>query len=295
MQETNVLLIFIDGLGIGERNDANPLAQIENAAPLAHFIGENKQEIYDGILIPTDASLGVEGRPQSASGQTTILTGKNAPQILGFHKQGFPNQILRDVLQEHSIFKQLKNLNIEPNVFANIYTPQFFEQTPRWKSATTCAVEAADLRFNRLPDLLKEKALFHDFTNHFLVERGFDVPIYSPKTAAEILARITENHRFTLYEHFITDKIGHAQDFDAAYKHLPILAEFVRAVLEKIDFEKTTVILTSDHGNVENLSIRNHTLNKVPTVIWGKNKNEASMKIKDLTDITPTIISLLRN
>ena len=293
MNNFSALLIFIDGLGIGERKADNPFSALDNVEPLAYFAHENSAIIRDGIMIPTDACLGIEGRPQSASGQTTILTGKNAPKILGFHKQGFPNQILRDVLSEHSIFLQLKKLSIEPNVFANAYTPQFFEQTPRWKSATTCAVEAAKLQFRRLPDLVGGRAVFHDFTNQSLIERGFNVPLFSVQEAAQNLAELTANHRFTLYEHFMTDKIGHAQDFDLARKHLPLLAEFVREVLERIDLEKTTVILTSDHGNIENLSVRNHTLNKVPTVVWGRKRSETAENISDLTDITPNIVSLL--
>ncbi len=293
MKKKSVILFFIDGLGIGYRNESNPLAQIKNLEPLAHFIDE-EQEIYEGgILVPTDACLGVDGRPQSASGQTTIYTGINAPKTVGYHKQGFPNEQLREIIKDNSIFLRLKQQGIEPNIFANTYTPQFFEKPPRWKSATTCAVEAAGMRFCRLPDLLGRKAIFHDFTNEFLIQRGFEVPEFSALDAAEILAGLSKTYRFTLYEHFITDKIGHDQNFEWAAKHLPVLAEFIRQALSRIDPEKTTFILTSDHGNIEDLSKRNHTLNKVPTIIWGRRKSEAAEKIKDLTDITPTILSLL--
>jgi len=291
--QSSVLLFFIDGLGIGERGENNPLAVIEAVEPLAHFVDEKSEIIFDGVLIPTDPRLDIEGRPQSASGQTTILTGINAPQILGVHKQGFPNQILRDVIAEHSIFLQLKKLQIEPNTFANAYTPKFFTETPRWKSATTCAMEAANQTFRKLPDLFGRAALFHDFTNRHLIELGFDAPVFSPSEAGEILAVLVADHRFTLYEYFITDKIGHAQNFEKAREYLPSLAEFVRETLRKIDLETTTVILTSDHGNIENLAIRNHTLNDVPTIVWGRRRDEAANRIKDLSDITPTILSLL--
>ena len=289
----SVLFIFIDGLGIGQNNGNNPFSKIKDADPLAHFIGEKRDVIFDGLMIPTDACLGVEGRPQSASGQTTILTGINAPKLLGFHKQGFPNQILRDVIKEKSIFLQLKNENVTENVFVNAYTPQFFAETPRWKSATTCAVEAAGLQFRKLPDLLGKKALFHDFTNKTLREKGFEVPVFSAIEAAKILADITEAHRFTLYEHFLTDKIGHDRDYAKAETHLPLLAKFIGETLKRVDLEKTTVILTSDHGNIEDLSIRNHTLNKVPTIIWGRKNREVAERIKDLTDIAPAILQLL--
>ncbi|HEX8371001.1 MAG TPA: hypothetical protein VF604_20825 [Pyrinomonadaceae bacterium] len=292
-ETANVILLFIDGFGIGEKDEKNPLAQTETLAPLAHFKNFSTPVIYDGIMVPTDARLGVEGRPQSASGQTTILTGVNAPALLGYHKQGFPNQALRDLIGEHSIFRQLKNLGIEPNVFANTYTPQFFEAAPRWKSATTVAVEAAGLAFRRLPDLVGRKAVFHDFTNEDLRERGFDVPVFSPAAAAAIIVELAANHRFVLYEHFLTDKIGHAQDFEKARVLLPQLAEFVREVLRQADLEKTTVILTSDHGNIEDLSVRNHTLNDVPTIVWGRKRFEAAARIKSLADITPAIIGLL--
>ncbi|MCA1622317.1 MAG: alkaline phosphatase family protein [Acidobacteria bacterium] len=293
MKNSSVLLIFIDGLGIGERAESNPLARIKNIEPLSNFQNESSQIIFNGVLTSTDARLGIEGRPQSASGQTTILTGINAPQLLGFHKQGFPNQILRDAIEEHSIFLQLKRKEIEPNVFANAYTPQFFQEIPRWKSATTCAVEAADLSFRRLPDLLGHKAIFHDFTNKLLQERGFDIPLFTPAEAAAILAGLAEEHCFTLYEHFITDKIGHAQDYEKAEEHLPLLAEFIREILQKVDRENTTVILTSDHGNIEDLSVRTHTLNDVPTIIWGRKRKEISKRIRDLSDISPAILSLL--
>jgi 2,3-bisphosphoglycerate-independent phosphoglycerate mutase len=288
-----VLLFFIDGLGIGLQTKENPLAAIKNLEPLAHFKNQKNQIPYDGILVSTDPRLKIEGRPQSASGQTTILTGKNAPKILEYHKQGFPNAVLREVLTENSLFLQLKKRGIEKIVFANAYTPQFFQETPRWKSATTVAVEAAGLQFRRISDLLGRKALFHDFTNQTLIDRGFDVPLFSTIEAAEILANLAGENSFVLYEHFITDKIGHDQDFEKAKTHLPKLAEFIRETLSRVDLEKTTFILTSDHGNIEDLSVRNHTLNDVPTIIWGREKEKAANRIKDLSDITPMILELL--
>lgn len=293
MLKNSVLLLFIDGLGIGERGEKNPLSENKNLSPLAYFKNDSSEIILDGILKPTDSRLGIVGRPQSASGQTTILTGINAPKILGNHKQGFPNQALRDVINEHSIFLQLKNKNITPNIFANAYQPRFFTEKPRWKSATTVAVESAGMQFRRLPDLLGRKALYHDFTNKILIESGFDIPVFSASEAAEILADLTAEHRFTLYEHFITDKIGHKQDFDWASEHLPKLAEFVREVVRRFDLKTTTVILTSDHGNIEDLSVRQHTLNDVPTVVWGRKNKETAEQINDLADITPAIINLL--
>src|SRR4030095_11156488 len=256
----SVVLFFIDGLGIGERSPFNPFDGLPNSAPLAVFQNEPALMFLDGIVVTTEPTLCVKGRPQSASGQTTILTGVNAPQTLGHHKQGFPNKALLEVLQQHSIFRQLKTAGVGPIPFANAYPSWFFNARPRWVSATTAAVEAADMNFRTVSDLINDNAVYQDFSNRVLIERGEPVLERSALEAATVLARIAAEHRFTLYEYFITDKIGHAQDMSAAKSTLTELASFIRHLLTKLDLEHTTVILTSDHGNIEDLSVRNHTL-----------------------------------
>jgi 2,3-bisphosphoglycerate-independent phosphoglycerate mutase len=286
-----VLFIFVDGLGIGSRGAQNPLDQANiDLLPLAVFRDEPHVAVHNGMMVPTDASLGIEGRPQSASGQSTILTGINVPQRLGYHKQGFPNQAMREIIAEHSIFLQLQRQGFGPNNFANTYTPKFFVERPRWISATTCAVEAAGMRFNQLEDLAAGRSLFHDYTNAQLVERGVSVEIRSPEQAGEILVQAASDHAFTLYEYFLTDTAGHKQDRGRATEILAGLAALVRTVLERSDLAKMTVILTSDHGNVEDLSSRNHTLNQVPTFVWGAGRDFFAGRIRNLADITPAIV-----
>ena len=289
----NVLLFFIDGLGIGTRGPHNPLDGLEDAAPLANFQNEAARIPFAGVLVETDARLGIEGRPQSASGQTTILTGINAPATVGYHKQGFPNRALLDVINEHSIFLQLQRAGVAPITFANTYTQRFFETRPRWISATTAAVEAAGLQFNKVEDLKAGRAVYHDFTNHTLIERGEDVEPRTPEQAGDVLGAIVANHRFTLYEHFMTDKAGHAQDTAAARSVLQNLARMIRRLVAKIDLTSTTMILTSDHGNIEDLSTRSHTLNPVPTIVWGASSQQVANRISSLADITPAILELL--
>ena len=291
----SLLLFFIDGLGIGSRGPSNPLDGLADAEPLAHFRDEQLTTIHDGVVVPTDATLGVEGRPQSASGQTTILTGINVPSTLGYHKQGFPNAAMLEILREHSVFLQLVQGGVSPVTFANTYTQRFFDERPRWVSATTAAVEAAGLPFRTVADLKEDRAVYQDFSNRFLIERGEDVTVRTPEEAAAVLARIVSESRFTLYEYFITDKIGHAQDFDAARTTLQSLARFIRELLNRVDLDQTSVILTSDHGNIEDLSSRNHTLNQVPTIVWGKQRNQIASRIRSLADITPAIVATLTN
>ena len=286
----SVLLFFIDGLGIGSRGPANPLDGLAECEPLAVFQGEQVPMIADGILVPTDPRLGIAGRPQSASGQTTILTGINAPSILGYHKQGFPNAELREILSRHSIFRQLKSAGVHRVTFANAYRDRFFIERPRWVSATTAAVEAAELSFRTIEDVRVGNALYQDFTNQFLIDSGLSVPSRTARGAATILASIVAQHRFTLYEYFITDKMGHTQDLEGARRILQNLALMIRELLTLLDLHNTTVILTSDHGNIEDLSSRNHTLNDVPTIVWGAGRQPLATRINTLADITPAII-----
>jgi 2,3-bisphosphoglycerate-independent phosphoglycerate mutase len=290
--EPSILLFFIDGLGIGIRGPHNPLDNL-NAVPLAVFQNEEPVTYLDGIVVPTDPRMGIDGRPQSASGQTTILTGVNAPAAVGYHKQGFPNKALLDIIQNYSIFKQLKDAGVGPVTFANAYTSRFFVERPRWVSATTAAVEAAGLKFRTIEDLKAGAAIFMDYTNRILIERGEEVSERTEAEAATVLARLTAEHRFTLYEYFITDKVGHAQDMPLAKQVLTSLALFIRELLQKLDLKRTTVILTSDHGNIEDLSLRNHTLHAVPTIVWGAQREQIAARIQTLADITPAIVALL--
>ena len=293
MNDSAVLLFFIDGLGIGTRGPHNPLDNLDDVAPLAVFQNEQPASFLEGVVVPTDPCLGVPGRPQSASGQTTILTGVNAPAQIGYHKQGFPNQALRDIIQTHSIFLQLREAGVEPITFANAYGRQFFIERPRWVSATTAAVEAAELNFRTIDDVKAGAAVFMDYTNRFLIARGEDVSERTEEEAATVLASIAAQNRFTLYEYFITDKVGHAQDMPLARTVLTSLAKFIRELLVRLDLDRTTVILTSDHGNIEDLSLRNHTLHQVPTIVWGAHRERVAARIRTLADITPAIVSQL--
>jgi len=286
----SVLLIFIDGVGIGARGEHNPLDGLESEF-FSIFQGEPPKLPFDGVLAETDARLGVDGLPQSATGQTAILTGVNAAKLIGRHLHGYPSPRLKQAIAEHSIYRKLIALG-RSVTFANAYTRSYIDNPPRFISATTVAAQTAGLRLRMLEDLQKGCAVSHDFSNRFLIERGFEVDVCTPEVAGARLARIAANQDFTLYEHFITDRIGHAQRRDLARDHLLGLTRFVRAVLEAADLSRQTVILTSDHGNIEDLSTRSHTLNPVATLAFGPAREQVASRVRSLTDITPAIVEM---
>jgi 2,3-bisphosphoglycerate-independent phosphoglycerate mutase len=286
----SVLLIFIDGLGIGTRGSHNPLDGL-NSQLLSIFQGDKPTLPFGGLLAETDPRLGVGGLPQSATGQATILTGENAAALIGRHLNGFPSPRLRVLLAEHSIYKKLIARGLQVT-FANAYTPAYFERRPRFVSATTVAAESAGVRLRTLNDLERGEAVFHDFTNRSLIDRGHDVPGVSAEEAGENLARLAAAYHFTLYEHFITDRIGHDQNFAMARDHLANLDRFIAAVLRASDLEHQTVVLTSDHGNIEDMRTRSHTLNDVATMVFGSRRELFASRIRDLTAIAPAIVSM---
>ena len=285
----SVLLIFVDGVGIGTRGPHNPLDGIESAF-FSIFQGEEPDLPFDGKLAVTDARLGVEGLPQSATGQTTILTGVNAAELIGRHLHGYPSPRLKAALAEHSIYKKLKERG-QSVTFANAYRPAFFTNRPRFVSASTVAAESAGVRLRTLDDLRDGKAVYHDFTNRYLNRHGFEVDVWSPEQAGENLARIAAGHDFTLYEHFITDRIGHEQNYDLAREHVGALTAFVRSVLESVDLDSDTVVLTSDHGNLEDVATRSHTRNSVATLVFGRDAEAFAERVSDLTDISRAIVA----
>ena len=288
LSQSSVLLIFIDGVGIGTRGDHNPLDGLESEF-FSVFQGENLRMPFDGVMAETDARLGVDGLPQSATGQTAILTGINAAKLIGRHLHGYPSPRLKQALAEHSIYKQLIALG-RSVTFANAYTRSYVDNPPRFISATTVAAQTAGVRLRMIEDLQQGGAVSHDFTNRFLIERGIDVESCTPEMAGARLARLAATHSFTLYEHFITDRIGHAQRKDLAVRHMLDLTRFVRAVLEAADLSRQTVVVTSDHGNIEDLSTRSHTLNPVATLAFGPARERIVSRVRSLTDITPAIV-----
>ncbi len=283
-----VLLVFVDGLGLGEDDpDKNPVARAR--VKRLRLLRDRAAPDPTATLVPADACLGVPGLPQSATGQTSILAGVNAPAAVGRHINGYCTKSLAALLDGRSLFSRVKAGGGEVT-FANAYTPAFLENLPRFLSVSTVASMRAGLAFRTLDHLARGEALFHDFTNRLLPERGYSLPIVRPRIAGARLARLGERHTFTMYEHFLTDRAGHARDMARGVEILEELEEFLDAVLSAMDLSAHLVVLASDHGNLEDLSTKRHTPNPVPAVFWGAGASEASAAVRTIADIAPAIL-----
>lgn len=274
-----VLLFFIDGIGVGSDDPAvNPLASdawpvlrlTSGLAPRSSVAGS---PAFAGGL---DASLGVPGLPQSATGQTAILTGVNAPAALGHHVSGFPGPALQEILRAHSLFKTLIEAG-RSAVFLNAFGPRFFETAdasdptrPRRRlSATTLATLAGGGPIRDWNDLTGGRAVAHDLTHWRMRDYGFDLAPRTAEEAGAIIAREAMQRDFSLFEYFETDKAGHAQDAAAAARCLTDLNAALEAVLAGVDLRETLVLVASDHGNLEDARVKTHTLNPAFFTAWG--------------------------
>lgn len=302
-ESMKVVFIFIDGFGLGENDvEKNPMVSAQMPFMRSLFEGQPLTADLKGFqsdlfsLAVTDVNLGIPGIPQSATGQTSILTGKNASKIEGRHVNACPTKKLREVLASSNIYKQLLDLGFAVT-FANAYNPYYLELAQKNKikhSATTIAALAAGLRLRTLDDLLQGDAVYQDITNELLVEWGYDVPIVSPELAGERLAKLALDYDFCLFEYFQSDRAGHKQNRIRSEQVLNLLDRFIESVYRNTNLEQSLIIVTSDHGNIEDLTIKTHTNNFVPTFLIGKNHSIICRKIKSLTDITPAIIDLLK-
>jgi len=290
-----VLFLFIDGLGLGPDDPkVNPLAASHTR--WFHLAGSLPAPGLDGrMVVATDATLGVPGLPQSATGQTAILTGKNAPFLAGRHINGYCTRRLAELLEGHSLFTRLIAAGLRP-AFANAYPPRFFEDKRRLRfpSVTTVAQRKAGMPLRTLEDLKRGEALYQDFTNAILGGQGYELPLLSPAEAGTRLAGLAARHDFTMFEYFQTDLCGHAQDFPRALRLLGDLDAFLTAALEGTDLRRDLVVVGSDHGNLEDLSRRTHTANPVPTMTWGAGAEAFARRIRTIADLAPAILAHLR-
>lgn len=279
----HLLLIMVDGLGW-------PPGDLRASfyADCPHLI-----RLFEKHSVPISASLGVEGIPQSATGQTAILTGVNAAKLLGHHLHGFPNAELRAVIEQHNLFGKLQRLGLTCT-FANAYALKP-ERTmgPAPRSVTTVATLAAFSAPRSKEDMLAGAAVYHDLTRKWLNQKSaVTVREIDETEAAGHLLDIMRSVDFCLFEYFLTDLAGHRGTRGEQQEVLASLDRFLGTLMDNLDPARELLLLTSDHGNIEAPERKLHTENPVPFSAFGCREDNARRDMKDLTGVTPKILSL---
>lgn len=299
-----VIFVFLDGVGLGPDDGAvNPLVA-GHFPTLDALLDGHKAVAATGRLstaaaelIPADAHMGVTGRPQSATGQAAILTGINAPARLGEHYGPRPDDRVRAVLDEGSLFKQLQDRG-RRGYFVNAYPERYFSAINRGKRLLSAVPYAATVGGQELltnADLQAGRALAADFTNQaWRDELGYtDAPVFTPHQGGRELWRIAQPYDFVFFEHWMTDVLGHRGDVAGAVTTLQTFDGFLGGLLDAADLGETLVIVGSDHGNVENCSHGKHTENPALALILGAARETVAAQITSLADFVPAILDFL--
>ncbi len=298
-----ILFLFLDGVGLGADDPAvNPFVRAEmpnlrallGGKPLTASAAPFESE--RATLLSLDASLGVEGLPQSATGQAVLLTGINIPRELGYHYGPKPNRAVASYLTNgNTLFSWLHESN-KSAALLNAYPPRYFqaiESRRRLYSSVPLALTNAGFPLFTKDDLYAGRALSADFTGEGW--RGFlgfmDAPVLSPEDAGRKTAELAAQYDFAFFEYWASDYAGHKQDMDAACALLETFDGTLGGLLDAWDDAQRLILLTSDHGNLEDLSTRRHTEARVPCLLIGAKsvREKFAERLTDLTDIAPAI------
>lgn len=301
----SVIFVFLDGVGLGPPDESNPFWSAETpnlrrllGSPLVAGARVGRRNgavpvLFRGI----DATMGVSGLPQSGTGQTALFTGVNAAQVAGNHVFAFPTERLRKVIAEHSILKRAVARGLRATL-ANAYSDGYWswvrEKRRGRHSATTLTNMAAGLPFRDFKDLRQGRAVYWDITQE-IARQGFH-PELDPIPANEAgrrLAQLGSEYHLVLYESFLTDLAGH--------RRLPLPVDWT---LSRVDGlvggliearpSGATVVVCSDHGNVEDSRFRGHTANPVPLLVVGPGAcNAAWDDVLSITDVPGAILECL--
>ncbi len=299
----NVLLVFLDGIGIGKKDfQINPFFK-HGFKTFENIFGDipsiDNQYLSKGFhfLFPTDVTLGVEGLPQSGTGQASLFCGFNAPKFVGKHFGPYPYSTTIPILEKESMLVYFRD-KFNSSYFANAYPKAFFDYIKSGRSrlsVTTTICKLAGIRLNRVSDVRAGRALTAEITNERWNHRlGYNLKIIKPKTAARRLLKIAERYKFTLYEYYMSDHLGHlrlAGEFDKLFSELD---EFLFTLLNEVDSKKMTLIVCSDHGNLEDLSVKTHTRNPALTITAGKSAKEIANSVNNISQLKKAILKFCK-
>jgi hypothetical protein len=260
-------------------------------AETAPFVGKMAS------LQSLDACLGVNGLPQSATGQAVLLTGRNVPAEIGYHYGPKPDKPTAAFLDDGGIFGKLSAMG-KRAALLNAYPPGYFhgiQSGKRLYSSIPLAVTNSELPLFTTDDLRAGRAISADFTAAGWREHTqmSDIQVFTPTDAGKHLAGLALGYDFSFFEYWLTDYAGHGQNMESATSLLAHFDEVLTGLLGSWD-DESLILITSDHGNLEDLSTRRHTANQVPLLLIGNHALRSYFEeAVDLTGVFPAIMRAL--
>lgn len=299
-RRARLLFLFLDGVGIGEEDgERNPFARAV-IPTLQKLMGGSTPTLTSprtsgphGHAFPLDATLGIPGTPQSGTGQATLLTGVNASQQFGRHFGPWTPVSLRPLVEERSLLRTAREAGLAV-AFANAY-PRGWPgpRGGRRIAGPPLAARGAGLLDRHEESLAEGTAVSSEIVNEgWRRHLGHDwIPEISEDRAGRNLAAITADHDLTLYAHYATDTAGHRGGMDGAVAALERVDRFLGGLMSVLPSD-TTVLITSDHGNLEDVAAE-HTRNPALGVACGPHAGALAHTLRSIQDATPATLALL--
>jgi 2,3-bisphosphoglycerate-independent phosphoglycerate mutase len=298
----SIAILFLDGVGLGDADPAvNPFMHVDMLTVqallnISYLTRDVTGTMTDrAALLGLDTLMGVPGMPQSATGQTTILTGHNAPAALGQHYGPYPNQQLREMLLQDNLFRTLLDAG-QPVAYANAYPTRFLDRLKRGKgrlSANTQAAYLSKLKIRSSEDLRQGRAVSALLSNDFWPEPNFELPPLTARQAGQQFARLAQEHTLTFFEFWYSDFLGHKQKRAESLQVLPLLDDFLAGILDELDFSRSLLFVVSDHGNFEDWTTSKHTKNPALTILAGAGFQVLVPRLHSLLDVKPALLSFI--
>lgn len=297
------LLIFLDGVGIGPPDaDRNPFLRAELPVLRGILDGQVPTLAQPAITtataaaLPLDALLGVPGLPQSGTGQTALLTGRNAPRIYGRHFGPWTPVPLRALLEAENLMSAALRTGLQV-VFANAYPAGYLDHLEhrgrRRVPATPLAALAAGLLVRDAHALYHGKAVASEIVNTgWRTHLGYtDLPDIAPETAGRNLAHTAADADLTVFAHYATDLAGHRSGMRGAVRALQLVDRFLAGVLDALP-EHTLLVIASDHGNIEDVTT-GHTHNPALGLVVGDGAPTLAQRLDAITDVAGALLEWL--
>jgi 2,3-bisphosphoglycerate-independent phosphoglycerate mutase len=294
-----VLFVFVDGIGVGRPGGQNPF----DGAPVEILAGCSAGDVNGAVASASlDASLGYPGLPQSATGQAVLFTGEDAMKVAGGHRSGYPSRAVAELITEQSVLRRARNAGLRTG-FLNAFEPERAgrlsriargeERAPRHRapSASALAALAGGGELRTFEHARQGRAATFDLTGEVCRAFGLSAPEVSIEESARAVACGAEELDLALFEMFLTDKAGHAQDMTWARHEIVRTERFLAALFEAIDPEEQLVIVTSDHGNLEDLSTKSHTRAEVPLLAYGRGAHGFVHGARSILDVAPRLLA----
>ena len=273
----SLTFVFLDGLGLAPAGPLNPLSTAAMPHLSALLRGplttESVQSQETLFLRGIDATLGVDGVPQSGTNHIALLAGVNAPQLHGRHQPYFPPIGLQPLLREQSIFRRARRAGLRP-AFVNVFPPGYYRALRARKlrrAASVLAAEAAGMALRTLDQLRAGLALSWDITAAGLAghAEAADIQPIQAEEAGRRLAGLAAEADLIFFESYLPDLAGHGR---LGPHGVPdTLARIDGLIGGWIEARRgsDSLVICSDHGNIEAAGDQLHSRAAVPLLVIG--------------------------